>query len=133
MINKVKQSKWAPLLLSFLLGMLIAAGLFRYRTYLCKPAENQKHFTRMLNKFSSRLDLTPDQKQAVSNLLQTKREKIKLMRDEMKPRFDEIRKNTSEEIRKLLNPNQLEKFKKFEEEQEKRWERRRNKWSGENH
>ena len=77
-----------------------------------------------LEKFSRELRLSPDQKDQVKQVLETKRSQIKALREEMRPRFEEIRLSSKNEIEKILTPDQIPAFHKMESA----WQARREKW-----
>ena len=74
----------------------------------------------MLDRFSSGLRLTPEQRTQVGALLETKRQKMDTLRAEMRPRFEEVRQSTQADIRRLLTPDQQTRF----DEMEKDWQTR---------
>ncbi len=81
----------------------------------------EQRYQRMLERFSSELKLTPEQKDRVKVLLEAKRQKMETLRAEARPRYEEVRISTQTEIRKLLSPEQQKRFDRMEME----WKRRR--------
>ena len=118
---------WKPLAVSFIVVMLAGAALGIGGLKYCFPRgwHGEGRYTRMLERFSSKLDLTPEQKAQVAALLEAKRQKIKSLRSEIRPKFEEIRHSTRDEIRKLLTPEQEKKFQSLERRWESRWEKRK--------
>ncbi len=103
---------WKQVLVSFVLGVMVgAAGV-----HWCAPHTFHRHWggkefqARMLRQFDSKLKLTPEQRSQVAEILDGKRQKIDVLRAEMRPKFEEIRTSTSAEIRSLLTPEQQKKF-----------------------
>ena len=85
---------------------------------------------RLLDRFSSTLKLTPDQRSQVAAILETKRQKMDALRAEIRPRFDELRASTGAEIRRLLTPEQQQRFDVMEAEWDARVKRFRGRWMG---
>ena len=85
----------------------------------------EQRFERMLDRFSSELKLSPEQKDQVKRLLKAKRQKMEMLRAEVRPRYEEVRKSTQAEIQKLLSPEQQKKFNRMEMEWQARRPRRR--------
>jgi len=79
---------------------------------------------RRLDRFSSELKLTPDQRDKVAAILEAKRQKIEALRAEMGPRFEQIRTSTSAEIRQLLTSEQQQRFDILQA----KWEQQRKRW-----
>lgn len=109
----------ASLLLGLLLGIVAAFGALPLL-----HGHRDHHYTRMVERFSRRLDLTPEQKTQVSAILEAKRQKMDVLRAEVNPKFEEIRNSTKKEIRKILTAEQQKKFDALEA----RRAARREKW-----
>ena len=86
----------------------------------------EQRYEKMLERFSSELKLAPEQKEQVKALLEAKRQKMEALRNEVRPRREEIRQSTQSEIRKLLSPEQQTKFDRMEKE----WQARRSQRHG---
>ena len=84
---------------------------------------SEKHRARVLKKLSSKLDLSAEQKAQVSAILETKSSRMSALHNEVTPRFDAIRNEAREGIRKTLTPDQLPKYEKLT----KKWDERRQK------
>lgn len=121
----LKGIKWNQVVVAFLLGAFVTAGVIRWRCGVPWPVRGEARHHYLLKKFSTRLNLTEEQKQKVGAILEAKREKIRTIRHDMKPRFDEIWQNTREEIRQVLNPEQQKKFEALNAELEEHWKRKR--------
>jgi Spy/CpxP family protein refolding chaperone len=124
--------RWSQVIIAFLLGFVVAAGLLHQKRRWIKP-DPARRFDRMMDRFNERLDLTPEQRDKVGAIFRAKREKIDALRAEVEPRFEEIRRNASQEIRQLLTPEQQARFEKMEKDREERmreWRGRRGQWGG---
>jgi Spy/CpxP family protein refolding chaperone len=111
------------LALGFMLGAMFAARWGHGRPPWLKEPNLEQRYERLLERFNSKLGLTPEQKELVRAVLEVKRLKIEALRAATKPKFDEIRDSARAEIRKILTPEQQAKF----DEMQKRWEARREK------
>lgn len=118
---------WTQVLVAFLLGILVGLGTLwcARRYHFHKMTHGEDRYAHMLDKFSRKLELTPDQKEKVKAILEAKRQKIKALREQVGPKFEEIKSSTEAEIRKILTPGQQEKFESFKKKWEGRWEKRR--------
>lgn len=116
---------WNQVLISLFLGLLTGFGLgsWQGRDFFRRDGSPERRYERLLKRFNSKLKLTVEQKTSVGTILDNKRKKIELMRAEAKPRFEELRATTRAEIRKVLTPEQQEKF----DVMQSRWESRRKK------
>ena len=76
----------------------------------------EQRYEKMLERFNSELRLTPEQREQVKVLLDAKRQKMEALKNEARPRREEIRQATRTEIRKLLSPEQQQKFDKMVKE-----------------
>ena len=85
---------------------------------------------RLLDRFSSKLQLRPEQRNQVAAILEAKRKKIDALRAEMRPQFEELRTSTSTEIRRLLTPEQQKRFDVMEAKLDARVKRFRDRWVG---
>ena len=110
---------------AFCVGLLfgIAVGRFSarwwFRHHWGPPTEKQ--LQRRLDRFSARLDLTAAQRTQVEAIFRTKREKMNALFEEIGPKLEAVRNSTTEEIRKLLTPEQQAKFDKFHAKHETEW------------
>ena len=124
---------WKQIAVAFVAG--ICAGSFvldRYGPDLGRHHGDDRFQQRLLNRFSSKLKLTPDQRSQVAAILESKRQQMDALRKEIRPRFEEIRKTTSAEVSRLLTAEQQEKFNVMQAEQEKRMEHFREQWKEKN-
>lgn len=116
----LKKINWGQFLLAFALGSFLTAALIRIKGVPPWLGHGPKDHQHMLDKFGRRLQLTPDQKQKIGAILAASHEKINALRAEMRPKFEEIRKKTQEDILPYLTPEQQKKFNRMNEEMERR-------------
>lgn len=120
------KNPWKEILIAFLIGMLVGWFAFSRISQDRTPAWKSG---KMLERFSRELSLDPGQKQKIAQILEAKRAQFSALREEMSPRFDEIRASSKLEIRKVLTPEQEEKFEKIEARWEERLKKKRARWS----
>jgi uncharacterized protein HemX len=118
------------LLLAFVLGAGTGAlgfGLYQTRTGWWGPRRDAGRFQQlMLKRLTSELNLRADQQQQVEAILRESGEEFARLRQEIRPRFQEIRERSRGRIRALLDPGQQANFEKLAQE----WERRAERWRG---
>ncbi len=116
---------WRQVIISFLLGSILTAGVFQIRRGPWgHPSDPKMRYQRMLERFSRTLKLTDDQKSKIAVIFESQRQKIDALRSETGPRFEALRQSASDEIRRLLTPEQQLKFDEMEKkhaEMRKRW------------
>jgi Spy/CpxP family protein refolding chaperone len=116
--------KWGPFSLILLSGVLIGCTL-SWWTFNQRRFENRGHrHERMMNMFSRKLALSEEQRRDFSRILGEGRKKMDALRDKARPEYEAIRKDTQNEIRKILTPAQMEKFDDIERKAEERRTRR---------
>ncbi|MDO8730459.1 MAG: hypothetical protein Q7J69_04660 [Candidatus Omnitrophota bacterium] len=123
-MNGLKKVIALSCLAGFALG--IGTGWWAGRDLFPRRWGWEQRYESMLERFSAQLKLTSEQTEQVKVLLETKRQKMEGLRTEIRPRREEIRISTQSEIRKLLSPEQQEKFDRMEKE----WQVRRAKRHG---
>jgi hypothetical protein len=109
-----------------LAGGLTVFGVLRHGHHGFR--DDPAHRRRMLDRFSRKMDLTPDQKRKVGEIFGANGQKMRGLWDEMRPKFEALRKSTDAQIRGLLNLEQQAKFEEFQKKMDarrKRWEERR--------
>ncbi len=89
-------------------------------SYLHRHWDSGQFQARLLQRFSSKLKLTPEQRTQVATILEAKRQKIDALRADIQPKFEEIRTSIAADIRKLLTPEQEQKFDVMQAEGEAR-------------
>ena len=71
---------------------------------------------RLLQRLTTKLQLTATQRSQVSAILESKRQKMDALHTDIRSRFEDIRSSTSAEIRQLLTPEQHTRFNIMEAE-----------------
>lgn len=113
--------EWKQVVISLFIGFALGAAFGWWGPPYSVDWRGKDHYSRMLERFSSRLDLTPEQKKEIADILEAKRQSITALRAEIRPRFKEIQRSTRDEIRKRLTVEQQQKFDAMQAE----WESRR--------
>lgn len=116
------------LLLVGLAGIAIGIALdravlrSRIRTLLADdrlPPPRPGHFRRdLLGRLDRRLELSDSQRVVVDSILSRREAEVRTLLRESRPRFEAIAERTRNEIRQVLTPEQLERFKELEERRE---------------
>lgn len=109
--------RWKQVILSLVTGLLLGAAVVSWiqRDGALRPGwEGHHRRPRMMEHLRGRLDLTPDQEGRISEILEEKRKRIQALNGEVRPRFQEIRRSTRDEIGKILTPDQLKRFDEME-------------------
>jgi Spy/CpxP family protein refolding chaperone len=114
------------LVLAFVLGL--AAGALGFGVYLRQTTGRaggpERYQTAILRRLSSELDLQPEQRARVEAILRETGQEFSRLREEMRPRFREIRARSRQRIREALEPAQQAKFESLSAE----WDRRAERW-----
>ena len=121
---------WKPIAIAFVLGGCVGFVVARgcaVRIFHHHWGESQFQH-RLLDRFSSKLKLTPGQRNQVAAILETKRQRMEALRAEVRPRFEELRASTSAEIRQLLTSDQQQKFDTMQAELDARKKRAHDRW-----
>lgn len=116
------KNKWqirGAVLLIFLLGFL--AGALALTIYHSKrpPAFSEvrrERFERMVNQ----LQLTPEQRTQVNQIMNEMRQKFVDYRRQSAPRVQEIRQQTDEQLQKVLTPDQWQQWQQMTRESRQR-------------
>ena len=123
---------WKPIVIAFVIGgtagflaARMCAGLMKHHRW-----DNGKSPGQMLDRFSSKLHLTAEQRQQIGAILEAKRQKLDALRGEIRPKFQELHASTSAEIRRLLNPDQQRIFDEMQAKRDARRKRFRDRWAG---
>lgn len=102
------------LLLAFLLG--VASGAMGFAVYRARWGWREAHENParlqqlVLNRLTRELRLRPDQQQQVEGILRDTGEQFAKLREEIRPRFQEIRLQTQAKIRAVLDADQAKEF-----------------------
>lgn len=113
--------------LGAVVGMVVSRSLSRDFHHHWGDGQFQ---ARMLQRFSAKLKLTPEQRAQVAKIFEEKRQKIEALRAEVRPKFEDIRTATSAEIRRLLSPDQQKQFDAMEAEWNARRQKFHDRWMG---
>ena len=97
-------------LLTFLLGIIVGgSGVFYYGWY-----SGQWHHEfdrqRVIDRMKHELNLDDSQVQKLTQILQESGKKRRELEQKNQPEFDALRKETRDQVRQILNPDQLVKF-----------------------
>lgn len=125
-MNTIQKGKWqvrVAALLIFVIGF--AAGALALNVYkrwgrTSAVQSREERFNRIID----RLNLNPDQKTQVHQILSDTRGQLQTLRKESEPRFDEIRRQADERLQKVLTPEQWQQFQKERSEMRGRGRRR---------
>jgi len=80
---------------------------------------------RSMSYLSDVLDLSPSQRTDLLRILEESRQQLGELNKESNRRHRGVRRETLEQIRAILEPEQMEKFEEFLAQREQRWQRRR--------
>jgi Spy/CpxP family protein refolding chaperone len=118
--------RWNQIAVGFLVGLLAGAivGGSPYFRKLSERWDGRPPHNRMLNRFAKRLQLSEEQKAQVGGVLEQGRAKMDAVFKDVRPRFEQVRKETDDEIRAFLNPEQRQKFEKMNEERARHFNKR---------
>ena len=125
MSRQIKTIAWACLA-SWIFG--IGIGWWGARELFPRRWNRQERYQRMLDRFSSRLQLTPTQRGQISSILETQRKRMETLRAQLRPKMDDIQGMTREQIRALLDPDQQARFDRLEMDWQARGKRFRSEW-----
>ena len=118
------------LLLAFGLGLAGGAvGLGVYQTRFGdwrSPQGSARFQERILSRLTKELDLRSEQRQTVEAILKEAGQEFARLREEIGPKFRDIRTRTRDQIRAALDAAQQVKFDTVAKE----WERRAERWRG---
>ena len=113
------------LLVAFLLGATSGAlgfALFRsHQGWWGSPRDAARFQEMVIRRLTRELDLRPEQRQQVQTILREAGDQFTRLREEMRPRFIEIRDRTRDRIRALLDADQQGRFQTLMD----RWDRER--------
>jgi Spy/CpxP family protein refolding chaperone len=119
----MKRRAYVYFVLVFVLGIAIGAtGMYSYAWY---TGHWHRGFSRarVIEYLQKELALSQTQTEQLQQIFRVMDQKESDLRDQLAPQFRAIREEARTETRKILNPQQLEKF----NEMVKRWDARRQK------
>lgn len=96
--------------LGVLTGVLGANMYFKYRFERFRDAGPTARKELLMERFTRRLDLTPQQQEKISVIFEEMREGLFALRTKHQPELEEIRARSHARIKAILNPDQQEKF-----------------------
>ena len=100
-------------------------GVWAGRELFPRRWDQDRYYQQMLEKFDRELGLDAGQRGKVEKILQDRRQKMKALKEESRPRYEQIRSSAQMEIRVLLTPEQRPKFDRMEAEWKERKDRSR--------
>lgn len=120
-MNTESKNKWQIRLatMSIFLFGFIAGAIALNAYHLWFGAANQPSKRERFKETINQLNLDDAQKAEVQKIIGETREKIHNHRQESEPRMQEIRNQTDERMRKVLTPEQWQKFQQLQEEMRK--------------
>ena len=120
------------LLLLLAFGLGVAGGAVGFGVYQTRfgdwhaPRGAARFQDRILSRLTKELGLRPEQRQKVEAVLEEAGQEFTKLREEMGPKFRDIRNRVRDRIRAALDAAQQVKFDKVAQE----WERRAERWRG---
>lgn len=124
----IMKLEWKQVVIALILGVALGTfGALRYTQsdFHAGWKNPEKFHQRIMERFTSKLKLTSDQQQKMSEILESTRSRMDALRQEAFPKFRQIRESSKAEIRALLTPEQQIKFDAMAAEREARFEKRR--------
>src|SRR5438105_2101865 len=115
------------LLIGFALGM--AFGQWYGRESFHARCKNGGMKGMMMERFNKELHLSAEQKREVDAIFDAKHGQMAALQAEMQPKFEALRTSTQTEIRKILNPDQQQKFDAMNAKMEEHWKERQKFWN----
>lgn len=119
----MRRRAYVYFILTFVLGIIVgAAGVYTYGWY---TGHWHRRFSRhhVVDYLQKELNLSNTQTQQLQQVLQVMNQKESDLHDKIEPQYQAIREQTRDETRKILNPQQLNKFNAMV----KRWDAMRKK------
>lgn len=105
-------------------GKLCGSGKSRGGWGMWGPEGHAK----IVQRFSQKLSLTPDQTEKVSNILEERRRQMRALHYQVRPQFESMRAQTRDQIRAVLTPEQAKTYDAMEAEQDQRWQKKRDEY-----
>ena len=117
-----------PVVVSMVVGFIVGAGggilaakIGTFGTY-GKESASRHRLTKeeTLEKLTQELRLTPPQRDSLNVILEDGRKRMMELSQTVRPQFREIKAQTRDRIRGILDPGQREAFEKFVEEEDRK-------------
>ncbi len=115
--------KWHQVAIALLIGFGAGAVFGQWQArenfhHRWKEGGMREH---MLKRFSSELELTPEQQAKVAAIFDAQHPKMMALQAESRPKFEALRNEVQAEVRKVLTPDQLPKFEAMNAKMQERW------------
>ena len=108
---------------TFLLGVVVGGAGVLFYAWNTGHWHRRPSKERIVRRLTRDLNLTDTQVEQLKRIMDDSEKKMKELRAQVGPQFDAIREEGQEQIRHILNPEQLEKFsvllKRLEERRKK--------------
>jgi hypothetical protein len=112
--------QWKYFIVTLIIGWCLGAASGCLIAHIC----HMRIPTGSRNRFYRKLDLTPEQRSQADVILDKSRQRLDQLFADFRPKVEDIRRSTHDEIRALLTPEQQIKFDRFNSKWEaKFWER----------
>ncbi len=117
---------WHYVVIALLIGVIVGMGVNRFEAqeFYPRTKHSGKMKERMIERLSSKLDLSAEQKTKVMAIFEAQKPKMMALEKEMHPKFEALRTETDQEIKKVLTPEQQKKFDQVKAKMEARWKNR---------
>lgn len=114
-----------PLILSMIVGFIVGAGggiLAAKIGNYGGEGNSRQRLTKeaACDKLTQQLQLTPSQRESLNVILDEGGKRMKALSQTVRPQFREIKKQTRDRIRGILDPSQRETFEKIVEEEDRK-------------
>lgn len=113
MRDKASFKTWAVLFTVFALGCITGIGIdgvYRERTSASFRESHAREHERLFEKIRTDLSLSDDQSKAMRLVLDETASEFRVLRNELRPRYEGLRQKTRGRMRALLSPEQQQKF-----------------------
>ncbi len=112
----------------FIIAASFAGGFFmgkkHHRPHRGEPF-SERPMNRMKSKMVKKLDLSIEQQAQLDLIFDKKREELKVLRQEFKPKLREQRKNLNQNVMNILEPEQKKVFQEIQRKRKKRAQKRK--------
>ncbi len=126
------KTDWKPVIAALVIGIAIGAlghmrcMPFGSRELWKNPEKMRQH---MMAEFKSKLNLSAEQQQKISAIMDDTRSQMDALREEMRPKFEALKVTSRARIRELLTLDQQKKFDTMNAQNDARMEKHRAEWS----